>query len=137
MNIYNVNDPIFRESKLYQDYLNENPATGYLRIRAFAASQAIPISNLRIVVSKVIDDYKVIFFEGTTNNSGIIERIELPVPKLEPDNLDVPNKATYEIQAIYTPDNVNRVYLVNMYENVYVVQTINIVPNLNTGVGGL
>ena len=137
MNTYNFNDPIFRESALYRDYLNENPTTGYLRIRAYAASQAIPISNLKITVSRVVDNNRIIFFEGNTNESGIIERIELPTPRLDPNNLDVPSRATYEINASYEPDNVSRVYLVNLYENVYVVQTINIVPTTNNGVGGL
>lgn len=128
MNTYNVNDQSFINSEIYQKFLSENSSRGYLNIRAYAASQAIPISGLRIVVSTTIDNNKVIFFEGSTNSSGIIGGISLPAPKLDPNNLDAPNKTTYEIQATYTPDNITQIYKVNMYENVSVIQNINIVP---------
>ena len=128
MNTYNVNDQNFINSEIYQKFLSENTSRGYLNIRAYAASQAIPISGLRIVVSTIIDNNKVIFFEGSTNSSGIIGGISLPAPKLDPNNLDAPNKTTYEIQATYTPDNITQIYKVNMYENVSVIQNINIVP---------
>lgn len=137
MNTYNFNDPIFKESQLYQKIITENPSQGFLRIRAFAASQAIPISNLKITVSKIIDNNNIIFFEGYTNRSGIIEKISLPAPKLNTDNLDIPSNTTYEIKAEYPEDNISRIYRVNIYENVYVIQTINIVPTGNNGVGGL
>jgi len=136
MNTYNFDDPIFRESQLYQNFIDENPSNGYLRIRAYAASQAIPISGLRIIVSKTVDDNKIIFFNGVTNNSGVIERITLPTPRIGDDNQMIPKNITYDIEAIYEPDNIQRVYYVNMYENVYAVQNINVVPSINNGVGG-
>jgi hypothetical protein len=128
LNTYNVNDQNFINSEIYQKFLSENTSRGYLNIRAYAANQAIPISGLRVVVSTIIDNNKVIFFEGSTNSSGIIGGISLPAPKLDPNNLDAPNKTTYEIQATYTPDNITQIYKVNMYENVSVIQNINIVP---------
>ena len=135
MNTYNVSDQSFKNSKLYQDFINQNPSSGYLKIRAYAASQALPISNLNIVVSKIIDNNNVIFFEGTTNESGVIERIVLPAPKLNSNNLDAPSSTIYDITATYAPDNISNVYRVNMYENIYVVQTISVVPDTNI-VGG-
>ena len=137
MNKYNVNDPIFVESKLYQNFLKQNPTQGFLKIRAFAANQAIPISGLKIIVSKIIDNNKIIFFEGNTNESGIIEKINLPAPTLNTDNLNIPSTITYNIEAIYNSDDINRVYQVNIYENIYVVQTINIVPKLNNNMGDI
>ena len=136
MNTYNFNDSIFKESQLYQNFIRENPGNGYLRIRAYAASQALPISGLRIIVSKMIDNNKIIFFDGVTNNSGVIERITLPTPRIGDDNQMIPKNITYDIEAIYEPDNIQRVYYVNMYENVYAVQNINVVPSINNGVGG-
>ena len=77
MNTYYFNDDTFKTTDLYKKYLVNNPATGYLKIRASSASEAIPISNLKIVVSKKIDTSKIIFYEGVTNESGIIEKIIL------------------------------------------------------------
>ena len=136
MNTYNFNDSIFKESQIYQNFIRENPGNGYLRIRAYAASQALPIGGLRIIVSKMIDNNKIIFFDGVTNNSGVIERITLPTPRIGDDNQMIPKNITYDIEAIYEPDNIQRVYYVNMYENVYAVQNINVVPSINNGVGG-
>ena len=68
MNTFNINDQSFINSKVYQDFLKENPGSGYLKIRAFTANQAIPISGLNIIISKNIDNNNVIFFEGTTNS---------------------------------------------------------------------
>lgn len=137
MNTYNVNDEEFLNSSLYQNFIKDNPSQGYLRIRAYAASQAIPISGVKIVVSTNIGDNQVIFFEGYTNESGIIEKITLPAPEINLDNLNVPNTTTYSITATYGPNNISRLYKVNMYENVYVVQTINIVPDNQVEMGGV
>ena len=101
MNTYNFNDSIFRESKLYKKFITDNPSDGYLRIRAYAASGALPISNLRVIISKTIDGNKIIFYDGVTNSSGVVERIILPTPRLSDDNQLVPLSITYDIEAIY------------------------------------
>lgn len=130
MNTYNINDPSFINTDSYKTFMNNNPSRGNLRIRAYAASGAIPISNLKIIVRTKIDNNNVIFFEGYTNESGLIERISLPAPKLNPDNLDAPATTTYEVVATYEPNDSTGVYRVNIYENVCVVQTISIVPEI-------
>jgi len=137
MDTYNINDENFKSSSLYQNFIERNPSQGSLKIRAFAASQAIPIQGLNAVISTVFDDKKIIFFEGTTNESGVIDGIILPTPKLDPNNLDVPLTTTYNISVTYEPDNVNAIYKVNMYEDICVVQNINIVPELKRAVGGI
>ena len=137
MNTYNFNDENFKNTTTYKNFIAANPRQGFLKIRAYAASQAIPIRNLKIVVSKNIDNSNVIFFEGETNESGVIERIVLPAPILNPNNLDTPNSTTYEITATYDKDNVSTTYRVNIYENIYVVQTINIVPDLSVSRGDI
>ncbi len=131
MNTYNFNDESFKNTESYQRFIVANPSEGYLKIRASAASQALPISNLKIVVSKVIDNNKVVFFEGTTNMSGVIEKIVLPAPKIDSNNLDAPQGIIYDVNATYEPDNLNDTYRVNIYENIYVLQRINVVPTLN------
>ena len=136
MKTYNFNDEGFKNTQVYQNFINSNPGIGYLKIRASAASQALPISNLKIVVSKTIGNNKIIFFEGTTNSSGVIERIELPAPKQNTDDLTPPSSITYDINATYEPDNLDDIYKVNIYENIYVIQRINVVPTLNVSTGG-
>ena len=116
MNTYNINDDNYKNSVEYQNFLKDNPETGYLKIRAYAASLAVPISGLRVVVSKDINNNKVIFFDGLTNESGVIERISLPAPKLDPNDLDVPNKITYDVNVTYDPDNISNEFKVILHK---------------------
>ena len=129
--IYNVNDKDFLNSEVYKSFINLNPGVGFLKIRAYAASQAVPISGMNVVVSKDIDGNKVVFFEGVTNESGIIEKISLPVPKMGSDNLLVPVITTYDIDTSYGEES--RLYKVNIYDGIYVVQNINVNPNISYG----
>lgn len=129
----NVNNINYVNSSEYQEFLKANPNRGSLKIRAYAAKEAVPISGLKIVITNKINNNNVIFFEGVTDNSGVIERISLPAPEINTDNLEIPNYLTYDINATYVPDNINRVYKVNIYANVCVVQNINITPELQVG----
>lgn len=133
MNTYNISDKDFVNSDLYKSFINSNPGLGFLKIRAYAASQAVPISGMNVIVSKDIGGSKVIFFEGVTNESGVIERISLPVPRILSDNMMAPIITTYDVDTSY--EGVNRLYKVNVYDNIYVVQNINVTPNISYGVG--
>lgn len=137
MNIYSVKDEQFVNSDVYKKFIMDNSALGYLKIRAYAASQAIPISGLKVIISKIIGDDEVIFFEGVTNESGVIDNILLPVPRLNLLSSDVPQATEYNIITIYSPDNIRRVYKVNIYDNIHVVQNINIVPDMVNQLGDM
>ncbi|MBR1413481.1 MAG: hypothetical protein IJ574_02275 [Bacilli bacterium] len=136
MNTYYIKDQEFLNSKIYQDYLKDNPSEGMLRVRAFAANQAVPVKGMEIIVSTVYENSKIIFYDGLTNESGVVENINLPAPKLNPDNLDAPNAAKYDIEAKYVPDNIDTFYKVNIYEDICVVQNISVVPKVDLNVGG-
>lgn len=131
MNTYYFDSSEFMNTSSYFDFVSTNTEKGLLKIRAYSANQAVPVKGLRIIVSHIIDNNKIIFFDGYTDDSGIIEKIVLPVPKLNINNMDIPNTISYDVSAIYEADNINNTYNVNMYENICVVQNINIVPKLN------
>ena len=131
MNNVNLNSFIGTES--YKKFITLNPGEGYLRIRAYAASGAIPIKGLKIMVSKIIDDQNVVFFEGETDESGMIEKIALPAPLTDKDNLLVPEAATYDILSTYVPNNAPEKFNVSMYDGICVMQNISIVPNVGMG----
>ncbi|MBQ1813107.1 MAG: hypothetical protein II119_04100 [Bacilli bacterium] len=124
----NINDMNFINSEAYKNFIKINSSTGGLRVRAYAASQAVPISGLKVVVTTTIENNNVTFFEGYTNESGITDKIILPAPKLNNDNLVAPNATKYIITTTY--NNKKQVYEVNMYENVCVIQNVNVVPNM-------
>lgn len=128
MNNVNFNDVNFIKSDTYKNFALENPGQGFLNIRAYAANSAIPISGLNVTVSKVIDNIKVIFFEGATDNSGIIRQIALPTPTISSNDQEVPASIDYEVEAKYEEQNL--VFIIKMYSNIQVNQNINIVPEL-------
>lgn len=128
MNVYNINDKEFLNSKIYQDFIKENNGYGFLIIRASSAKGAIPIKGLKIEVSTDIDDNKVVFFDGQTDNSGMIESLALPAPKKTGNDMIEPKYKVYTINASYNNDSLE--YKVNLYDNISVVQNINIVPKM-------
>ena len=133
MNTFFINDEGFKNSEVYKDYLKDNPSIGFLKIRAYTANEAVPIKGVSITVKKEIEGADVVFFRGVTDESGIIEKIPLPAPKLDDNNLEVPNYTKYEVIASLNKDSTT--YVVNIYENIYVTQTINVVPKMGDNIG--
>lgn len=127
MNNVNITDSNFISTIVYKKFMIENTGRGILNIRASFANQALPITNLKVVVSKEIENYNVIFYEGLTNISGLIGKISLPTLPKENNDLIAPKATTYKITALY--NNREYTYVVNMYDGIYVVQNINIVPS--------
>lgn len=85
----------------FEDYMRENTGTGILKIQAFRGQQAFPVPNVRVIISRRIGDVDYIFFEGETDNSGIIDNISLPTPeKSDTGGYDDPPKvAVYLLSA--------------------------------------
>ena len=130
MNSVNINDLDFINSNSYMEFINNNKGIGYLKIRSYAANQAIPIEGLKVDVYKKINGYYVNFFEGYTNESGVIENISLPAPKQGSDDLIIPKSTSYEVVATYIPNNTKTTFIVNAYDNLYVIQNISVVPKM-------
>ena len=129
MNNVSINDEAFQNTDAYKNFISENPLKGNLSIRAYAASEALPIANVNVIVSKIIDNQKIVFFEGKTNNSGLIDGITLPTHAINQDDLVAPIATKYDIEAIY--DSEDLLYHVNMYSGIRVIQNIILVPEMD------
>ena len=57
----------FKKTDSYKTFIKENPSTGTLKVEVFTAYQAIPISDTDIIITKDIDNQKVLFFVGKTD----------------------------------------------------------------------
>ncbi len=130
MNI-NVNDEILSSDTAYQEFLRTNTSTATLKIRASAASQALPVSGVNIVVSKEIGNNNIIFFEGVTDDSGMINNIVLPAPQLNPNDEVAPTLINYTVKATYPQDNLNKEYKVTLYGGTSAIQYIFLSPNVS------
>lgn len=115
-----------------KEFMEENPDTGTLKIEAFAAYQSVPIEDVSIIITKDIEDYRVIFFQGKTNSSGMIENIQLPAPKASNGFSDEDPKYTiYDITAVKEEYNTIKNFKVGMFGNVSVIQYVKM--NVDTG----
>jgi len=127
MNNVKITDSDFMNTSVYKKFMQENTGTGNLHIKVSFANQALPISNLKVVVSKEIENYNVIFHEGVTNSSGLVGKLPLPTPPKNTDNMIAPSTIVYKITTNY--NDKEYAYNVNMYDGICVVQNINIVLN--------
>ena len=115
----------------YQKFIKDNPGTGNLKIRATSFSEALPIKGVKITISKEIGDNTIIFYEGLTDDSGMINNIKLPTPVRVSSDLEVPNFATYSLRAEYDIDGFDKIYDISLCCGVGAIQYINITPKVN------
>lgn len=122
------NDESLKNDPSFVEFLNNNPGKGYLKVRATAANEAVPISNINIKVTKNIGDYKVIFYEGKTDYSGMINDIVLPSPRGVSNDEVAPVFTDYNLEATGSSQNINLNYKISICCNITVIQYINITP---------
>ena len=116
----------FKKTEEYKKFIEENPDKGYLKIQAFTAYQAIPIENAEILITKDIENDKVIFFQGKTDSSGIINNIELLAPTgiVDLKAQEIPKLTTYDLTAIHEGYETIKKYEIAMFGGVRVIQYI-------------
>lgn len=106
-------------------FLRANPDQGVLRVQAFRGPQSIPMENVRVTVSRQLGDEDHVFFEGTTDRSGLIDPIRLPAPSrsqsLSPG--DANPSATYTVRA-ELPGYVPQETVVDIYQGIKTVQPV-------------
>ena len=102
-----MNEVFFTREK-FPEFSLENSGSGILKVQAVATNQAFPLQGVEIEVSKNINGEKVIFFQGVTDSSGIIDQIFLPakVPKKvveqASDDIEIfENAPTGELIGVY------------------------------------
>lgn len=123
---YNFDSQEFKSTDMYEEFIKENSARGILKIEAHSSTNAYPLKNVRVVVSKMIENDKVIFYDGLTNESGIIENIILPTKVMT----DEVNSAadiiftTYDVEASYPDNSLEKDYNVSIFDNVKVIQPV-------------
>lgn len=132
MNLLNYED--FKKTDDYSKFSKENPDIGYLKVLAFAAYQALPIPNAEILITRDINNQRVVFFQGYTDNSGTITDIELPAP-LTVKNVDTPEQipqyTVYDLTAIHEGYETIKKYKIGMFGGVRVIQYIKMNPQVD------
>lgn len=121
----------FKSTDLYDDFIKENTDYGNLKVQVFTAYGAIPIPNTNIVVYKDIEEYRVVFFQGLTDSSGIVSNISLPAPKMVTSNEETPIYTVYNMTAFNTGYETLKSFTIGMLGGVNVIQYVKMMPNIN------
>ena len=81
-----------------------------------------------IKVTKDIGNYRVIFYEGKTDYSGMINDIVLPSPRRVSSDEIAPSFTDYNLQATGSSQDINLNYKISICCSITVIQYINITP---------
>lgn len=122
----------FKNTDLYEDFIKENNDVGNLKVQVFTAYGAIPVPDTNIVVYKDIEEYRIIFFQGVTDSSGIISDIVLPAPKMVTSNEEAPIYTIYNMTAFNTGYETLKNFSIGMLGGVNVIQYVKMLPDINT-----
>ena len=120
----------FNAPQTYEEFLNQNPAKGTLKIQAFTARQALPVPGGHVIVSKRLGDENHVFFEGTTDESGLIDDITLPAPmRGSSEKPFQPHPfALYDIQAEHPSYRQQDLKYGAIFEGIKSIQPIDLMP---------
>jgi len=123
----------FKNTDLYEDFVKDNPDFGNLKVQVFTAYGAIPVSDTNIVISKDIEEYKVIFFQGVTDSSGIISNILLPAPVTVTSSTPdvIPGYTIYNLTAVHQGYESLKSYTIGMFGGVNIIQYVKMLPEIN------
>lgn len=121
----------FKNTSTYKNFININDSKGLLKIEASTANEAYPLEGVEIIISKELDNNKVIFYKGITNESGIIDGIVLPTRSIRKDVESASDIlfTTYDLVANYPKYNMKKLYDVSIFDDVKVIQPITISVN--------
>lgn len=125
-----INFDEFKKTPEYQEFMQYNSDIGTLKVQAFTAYSALPIADSEIMISKDIEEYRVVFFRGQTNSSGIIDDIQLPAPKSSTGSVDPPLYTVYDLTAIHTGYESIKQYSVGMFGGIKVIQYVKMIPEV-------
>ncbi len=125
-------------SESYPDFASENSKTGILKVQVSGANQAFPLSGVEVEIWKEINGDKVVFFKGTTDNSGIIDNIILPA---KPSKKDVEEASdiiytNYMLTITYPKSDITKDYQIGIFDDLKVIQPIRI-STMGEEMGGI
>ena len=125
----------FKNTDLYDDFIKENSSLGSLKVEVFTAYGAIPVANTAILVSKDIEEYKVVFFRGVTDSSGMISNIKLPAPPMVSSSEKMPIYTIYDMTAVNEGYEALKTFSIGMFGGVNVIQYVKLQPEIYLEMG--
>ncbi len=114
----------------YREFEENNKGRGSLKIQVYAGSEAFPIANANVIVSKTFPEGKTEIYNLYTDISGIVDNMALPAPNKnlsEQPNDSMPY-ATYDVVVTH-PYYVNTTFEnLPIFDTVKSIQMVPMIP---------
>lgn len=120
----------------YDEFVRNNPSQGILRVQAFTANQAFPVSNATVRVYIRLANGERELFSGITDVDGIADNIRLPAPD---SSISFNENSTVEPYAVYSlrvnkPGFSSSVFEgIPVFDSVKSIQPVEMVPLSSDG----
>ncbi len=120
----------FKKDNNYQNFIKNNPKMGYLKVQVNMGGNAIPVSGVEVLITKDIEDKKVLFFKGETDGSGMIDNIVLPSPESDYsfEEKVMPKYTNYDLSVIDKEHNFIKNFTISSFGDVKAIQNVNVLP---------
>ena len=111
----------------YDAFLRRNTALGELKVQASRGRGALPTEGVRISVIGQFNDARVLFFDGVTDDDGLITGITLPAPPLQQSlqAQDARRGALYQVFASH-PDFEPDIYEIEIFEGITAILPVSL-----------
>lgn len=129
---YNDNEA---EYESFDEFLNANPKNGFLRVRSFAADEAMPIPNARVVVTCRINNSPHVFYDQLTDSNGVVFGLLLPAPDKGLSSYPTALRpyALYDVEVSH-PDFVSVFFKgILIFDGIETIQLAQLVPLAQAG----
>ena len=118
-----INEPMVTNSNRtdYETFLKLHPGKGKLKVQLSTAGGTFPVEGGSVEVSRDFGGERRVFFKELSNQSGIVENIELPALPADysQNSATATDSSTDYNVAVYHPDFVNEPYLkIGIYDGV-------------------
>lgn len=110
----------------YTSFLKEHKGEGILKVHVYTAGGLFPLKGVHVQISKIFKEKKHIFFEGETEESGIIDSIFLPT--LLNSDIDIPKSTMYQVEASHPNYIQMSVQQTEIYNGIKSIQGIEMMP---------
>ena len=114
--------------------LNSN---GRLRIRAYTAGGALPISGATVRIKGAEEDNRLVAYTLVTDRDGLTQEITLPAPSVEyslsPDPAEQPY-AVYDLEITAPGYYTKRISGLTVFSGVNSIQLINMIPDSGSNI---
>ncbi len=89
----------------FEDYINQNPGRGSLKVQVSAANRSFPVKNVFVDVALVQNGMRYSIYHDVTDSSGIVNEIVLPsCPAADNNSPETAGKSdTTYLVSVYHP----------------------------------